>query len=477
MSWSELALVARINAGLHSDEELAGFLKRHLGVRIPDIAICPEHQAPFSFVADVFFGRVVDAVVWSCRSGGKSFNEALLTFLDSHFRPKCDTRVLAGSLYQGRQVYNATLDFWHEPGWDQFLASEPTRSETLLKNGSGYEVLTASQKSVRGPHPQRLKLDEVDELARDLFDAAMSQPQSGHDIQASVIMTSTMHRIYGLMQEVIENRHKMGLKMYKWCWLEVVERCNDVCQNVEDPESKWCGKPCNLSDSCQGKAHDSVGYYSVEDVRKKRAQLDDDTWNSEWSVKRPSARDMVYDPEDLEYATSGEIPYESQYPSYGMLDPGFVNPTVFCIAQEKSDEVVVVKEWYWSRVLLSQRVQSIKRIYQDYGLEGIYADSENRDFIQELRAAGMTVESVSFAKYKKRAVSTIRQYLRDRRLRISTACPNLIREMFRLHFKKQGEQIEKEDDHGPDALVALFKRYLEPTHKLAMKTVRLKRRR
>lgn len=476
-SCSELGLLARISAGLHSDEELARFLRRYLGIRIPDKALCPDHQAPFSFVADVFLGRVVDAVVWSCRSGGKSFDEALLTFLDSHFRPKCDTTVLAGSLYQGKQVYDATLDFWDEPGWSRFLVGEPTKTETLLKNGSGYEVLTASQRSVRGPHPQRLKLDEIDELARDLYEAALSQPLSKHGIKASTIMTSTMHRVYGLMQEVIDNRHKMRLKLYKWCWLEVVQRCNDVCENVQDPQSISYGKRCNLWETCKGKAHDSVGYFPVEDIRKKRAQLDDETWNSEWSVKRPSAKDMVYDPDDLENATSGEIPYESQYPSYGMVDAGFVNPTAFCIAQERSDDVVVVKEWYWSRVLLSQRVQSIKRIYQDHGLEGIYADSENRDFIQELRAASMTVESVSFAKYKDRTVSTIRQYLRDRRLRISTACPNLIREMFRLHYKKRGEKIEKEDDHGPDALVALFKRYLRPTHELAMKTVRLKRRR
>lgn len=454
---------------------MARFLKRYLDVEIPDKRICPDHHAPFSFVADVFFDRVVDAVVWSCRSGGKSFNEALLTFLDSNFRPKCDTRVLAGSFYQGQRVYDATLDLWDQPGWTQFLLSEPRKSETLLKNGSGFEVLTSSQKSVRGPHPQKLKLDEVDELARDLFEAALSQPQTRHGIPASLIMTSTMHRVYGLMQEVIENRHKMGLKLYKWCWLEIVERCDDACEKVRDPRSVDHGKQCSLSEDCQGKAHDAVGYYPVEDVRKKKAHLPRDTWESEWLVKRPIARDMVYDPEDLEAATSEEIPYDSHHPSYGMVDPGFVNPTAFCIAEERGDDVAVVAEWYWQRVLLSERVKMIKQIYQDHGLRGIYADAENRDFIEELRAAGMKVESVSFAVYKDRGVQTIRQFLRDRRLKISTSCPNLIREMFRLHFKK-GEDIAKEDDHGPDALVALFRRYLEITQEKVVQTVRLPQR-
>jgi len=456
---------------------LAGFLKEYLDIKIPDKKICPDHSSPFSFVADVFFGRVVDAIVWACRSGGKSFNEALLTFLDSHFHEKCDTMVLAGSFYQGKQVYGATLDLWDQPDWKGFLVGDPTKSETLLLNGSGYEVLTASQKSVRGPHPQRLKLDEIDELAPDLYDAALSQPLSKHGVQASTIMTSTMHRVYGLMQTIIEDRHRMGLELYKWCWLEVVERCNDACENVGNEESRWFGKQCNLREDCQGRAHDAVGYYPVDDVRGMCARLDTETWKSEWGVVRPSAKDMVYNPEDLEAASIEEILYETPYQTFGAVDPGFVNPTAFLLVQEKFDEVVVVKEWYWERVLLSQRVESIKKIYQDYGLKGVYADAENRDFVEEMRAAGMTVESVNFARHKDRAVSTIRQFLNDRRLKISTTCPMLIREMFRLHYKVQKEQIVKEEDHGPDALVALFKRYVEITakRKKVVKTVRLAR--
>jgi len=290
-------------------------------------------------------------------------------------------------------------------------------------------------------------------------------------------MTSTMHRVYGLMQTIIEDRHRMGLKLYKWCWLEIVERCDDVCENVGDEGSRWFGKQCNLWEDCQGRAHDAVGYYPVEDVRGMCAKLDAETWKSEWGVVRPSAKDMVYDPEDLEASTNEEIPGESSYPAFGAVDPGFVNPTAFVVAEERHDEVVIVKERYWERVLLSERVDMINEIYQAHGLKGIYADAENRDFVEEMRAKGMTVESVNFTRHKDRAVSTIRQFLRDRRLKISTTCPMLIREMFRLHYKVQKEQIVKEEDHGPDAIVALFKRYVEITaaRKKVVKTVRLAR--
>jgi hypothetical protein len=39
----------------------------------------------------------------------------------------------------------------------------------------------ASQASVRGPHPHRLRLDEVDEMALDIFDAAMGQTLEGRE--------------------------------------------------------------------------------------------------------------------------------------------------------------------------------------------------------------------------------------------------------------------------------------------------------
>jgi len=51
--------------------------------------------------------------------------------------------------------------------------------------------------------------------------------------------------------------------------------------------------------------------------------------------------------------------------------------------------------------------------------------------------------------------------------------------MFRLHYKKQQEKIVKEEDHGPDAMIALFKRYVEVAakRKKTVRTVRLARTR
>ena len=45
-----------------------------------------------------------------------------------------------------------------------------------LKNGAKIRPLTASQKTVRGPHPPFLLLDEIDEMDQAILDAALGQP-------------------------------------------------------------------------------------------------------------------------------------------------------------------------------------------------------------------------------------------------------------------------------------------------------------
>ena len=47
--------------------------------------------------------------------------------------------------------------------------------------------LTASQKSVRGPHPPSLLLDEIDEMDLEIFDAALGQPMPQENWQGDII--------------------------------------------------------------------------------------------------------------------------------------------------------------------------------------------------------------------------------------------------------------------------------------------------
>jgi hypothetical protein len=60
----------------------------------------------------------------------------------------------------------------------QLLASDPLKMETTLRWGNTIRALLASQSSVRGLHPQRLRLDEADETEIGIVHAALGQPMS-----------------------------------------------------------------------------------------------------------------------------------------------------------------------------------------------------------------------------------------------------------------------------------------------------------
>ena len=73
-----------------------------------------------------------------------------------------------------------TEDFRH------LLRGEMLAHRTVLNNQSNIQILTASSKSVRGAHPQKIKLDEVDEMDPNIYEAALLVPQTKRGIKASV---------------------------------------------------------------------------------------------------------------------------------------------------------------------------------------------------------------------------------------------------------------------------------------------------
>ena len=128
-------------------------------------------------MATSFFEEAQDSICWANRSGGKTFNGALVTWLDSMFKAGCETKILGGSGEQSLRMYEHILSFITPP-FQHLVEGESLRTRTHLVNGSNIQILTASPKSVRGPHPQKLKLDEVDEFEDRIYEAALLIPKS-----------------------------------------------------------------------------------------------------------------------------------------------------------------------------------------------------------------------------------------------------------------------------------------------------------
>ena len=145
------------------------------------------------------------------RGSGKSFLSALDTHLCSRFNPRHETRILGGSKAQSEQIYRALIeavvDGRGDYGSDAATITRLLKTEATYANGSRVAILAASPTSVRGPHVPSLKLDEVDEIDPDIRESALGMAMEIRGQRASVLMTSTWHRLGGPMSTLIERGH------------------------------------------------------------------------------------------------------------------------------------------------------------------------------------------------------------------------------------------------------------------------------
>lgn len=93
----------------------------------------------------------------------------------------------------------------------------------------------------------------------------------------------------------------------------------------------------------------------------------------------------------------------------------------------------------------------------------VCVDGENVEAIAELQARHVVVRPTAFNRFKDAAVEAVRDYLANGLLYISADLTQFKREMFRLHTKRNSEDIAKENDHGPDALLAFAAHYMLKT--------------
>ena len=203
------------------DDELWQYIRVVWGITIPRQSVCKHHVAPFNALADAYFGRY-PVTVWKASRGfgGKSTLMGVLSIIEAATLGAQIT-ILGGSAAQSQRVHEVTKELWHHDYAPKgLLADEPTTFTTRLKNGAWIVALMASQKSVRGPHPQRLRLDEVDEMDLDLFEAAQGQPMDSRGLRSQTVISSTHQYPDGTMTELLKRANEKGWPVYEWCWRE-----------------------------------------------------------------------------------------------------------------------------------------------------------------------------------------------------------------------------------------------------------------
>ncbi len=480
-----------------SRADLKNYVRVFLGIDVPDVRICPEHNTPMdylwhSFTADKKFGHEdtksqinqiekasclgafvakkqnADCVVWANRAGGKTELAAVATLLDCIFKRDCHVRILGGSGEQSGRMYEYMTGFLNS-GFDKFLDGPALKTKCRFVNGSSIEVLTQSATSVRGQHIQKLRCDEVELFDEDVFSAAKFTTQSTDSIIAAMETISTMHRPYGLMQKIVSDAKKFATPIFKWCVWEVIEKCT----------GRTCSQ-CPLWSDCQGRAKRAAGYLKIDDCITQMRRASRAAFEAEMLCKRPSLENIVFDEFDPALHVA-PIDYDPNLPLYRSLDFGFVNPFVCLLIQVDSAGVVrIIDEYVRSRATVDIHAEEMKKrtpcseesvaaTFCDPAGAGVN-DVTGTSTVRELRSFDIHV------RYRRsgilEGIELIRRAIRagDGRssIIISPGCPRLIEALQCYHYPDSGttdSELPLKDgvyDHPIDALRYFFINYTQP---------------
>ena len=411
-----------------SKEHLALYCAFILGVKVPDPAICPGHKSPLDALWDAYADEEYFLIWHAMRGSGKTLLLAVLAHLESKFKPYCGTTILGGSLEQSQKVVAYSDQLWARPGAGSgLLIGNVAGRGYKLKNGSWVTALAASQKSVRGPHPQRLRLDEVDEMAPEIFDASLGQPKANYGIPDQVVASSTLHHPFGMMSELIDDRENRGAALYQWCVEEV----------------RLPG-----------------GFWADDEIARKQKLVTKAMWDSEFLLKRPTVGQSIYDYESVERAwhRGRGVQFEKRGKIEAGIDWGH-SCTVLHLLQDTKEKYICPQTHRWELIELTERCQQIADICIENNISVIYADASPKDSnvtllkILKKNRAPTRLQSVAFGKWKSKGIETMRFLLEKDLIDISDKTAK--EKLQKYHYKNlEQEQIAKEDDHDPDAFTS-----------------------
>lgn len=256
-----------------TDDELWWLVRAMWGKTIPRQRVCPGHVAPFKAFADAYFARHPIQVWKASRGfGGKTRMLGLLGNTEM-VALGAEVNVLGGSGAQSLNVQSTSQEAWsHYAAPKNLLTGPPTKFDTDLTNGGHMRSLMASQTSVRGSHPQRLRLDEIDEMELAILEASQGQPMRGWNrwgmIETNTVYSSTHQYPDKTMTEILKRAREKGWPVYEWCWKE-----------TSNPIDGWL---------------------MADEVARKRTEIPQHMWETEYDLQEPSVEGRAIDTDAVE---------------------------------------------------------------------------------------------------------------------------------------------------------------------------------
>lgn len=200
-------------------------------------------------------------------------------------------------------------------------------------------------------------------------------------------------------------------------------------------------------------------FIDPKELSAAKLELTEDQFAQEYMADFRKTEGLVYKEFDRKVHVFENAPEDMKEKVCG-IDFGFTNPTALIeVYVDYDDTLWVMSEWYQRGKTNAEVIEYAK----SYHVEAFYPDPAEPDRIEEMRRAGMNVREVN--KDVQKGIDTVRNLLKNKRLRIHKSCINLINEFETYVYKEkrsnsnEPEEPVKENDHGLDALryVALMK--------------------
>lgn len=333
----------------------------YTGVTFASKRVCPEHTPPMEAFASWCLNPPPQSLTIGPRGGGKSFGSAISAHMRSRFEPRHGCRILGGSLAQSGQIHEAiqqaVVDGVGPLGWsDADTIRTRTQQQTRYVNGSEIRVLAASPKSVRGPHVQDLRLDEIDEMDPDIMSSAIGMAmdrarvgrlpnglwgRTGEVSPCSVTMTSTWHRPDGPVGKIQDQaaeaneRQPGSYPVFRFCSFCVLERCPDSLSgpNLERcpacPLVQWCH---DVPDGGPPRAKRGNGHYTVRSLCQKAQSVSARMFEADYLCRKPKLEGLYFPSFDERVGGKhvpaddptgwNEAEYRPHLPVHYAMDPG-----------------------------------------------------------------------------------------------------------------------------------------------------------
>ncbi len=376
-----------------NNRELWQLIRAAFGIELPFRPYTAGHSSPFGFIADGFLNPGQDVAAWAPRSGGKTLGASILARLEYLFNHGLQSRVLSGSQDQANNLYEYWMN-WAATIYPEQVVGKVNIHKTRI-NGGKFEILTASQKSVRGPKIQRLFEDERDEIDYSLTEAAQGMLAAKPGIPARTVHASTWHRVAGSMGKLIAECPDNGVRLHKWNLWECISQCGEErhdngrncpsCPLGADCLSARAAFICAVGDSAGdaasqdervGIASERYGIFAVEDAIKRYQKLSRETIDAEYLCKRPSPEGLVYPSFDTATHLVEKRPDDLKI--YRSIDWGYNCFVCLWIGMDKDGTVYILDTYRAETAKVSTNAEYI-RSHVIQNIRGTFCDPAGRN--------------------------------------------------------------------------------------------------